>query len=264
MSVIQQISMWPLILAIYGSEDEFLSEEERRKINCSVEHTRADYRGNCVCEDGFFGDEPLNEARGCWKCTPKCHPHANCEHPGVCKCRSGLVGDGVNRCEPPVPVVTGVKNGTAGNHIKIEFTAENNFLPFNCFVRYSTSVLSCRLSSESYVECPLAPSGVDSFSLSFDGFNYSSPVSYPSEFGYAKIPKFQAQKVNNKREVVEFHPILPSHHTKARVITIIVCYLLIGVLLIIPRRKDDRKDLYRRNGNSGEYDPLLVGENRRS
>ncbi|OHT08619.1 hypothetical protein TRFO_22805 [Tritrichomonas foetus] len=138
-------------------------------------------KGKCKCLKKFpFGDPDIES--GCWKCNDQCDDNAVCVSPGKCQCKEGFDGDGVNKCDLPLPVIYEIspknvnKNGNQNIHVFYEIN--NNFTYRKVFCKIGSAYSVGTLISVKHVLCYLSritenDSTAFRVSLSFDNETWS-------------------------------------------------------------------------------------------
>lgn len=159
---------------------------------CVGAHTQPDFDGGCRCEDGYSGGADPN-VTGCWKCS-NCHRLAACVSEGVCKCRAGLLGDGVTSCDPPAPVIVRVERPSPGQlapvPVRVVFDA-SGFTPSVAYCRFGSKRVASLIHGDGTLSClqPDKIRGSTQLSITFDGNVWSSPVTYEVVPGVVDPPR---------------------------------------------------------------------------
>ena len=134
--------------------------------------------GKCHCKEGYSHGDP-NQPSGCFKCPPKCHPNATCKSPGQCICMEGMIGDGINKCEPPIPEILQIKpsflHGKGNDKVLISFQLSTNYYQKNGFCRFDSTVIEGNISMNSELIClsPVITEKVTKIFISFDNRSWS-------------------------------------------------------------------------------------------
>ena len=150
---------------------------DHNEVNCTITHTVPNYRGECECENGWFGDKPVTE-RGCWQCSEKCNFLSECKYPGTCICKYGLQGP---NCTAPVPTILSIrydkrtKNGIESRFVQVKYQTNSDFIPTNAYVKIDKIILSSFINEANTITCDI-PSFIDGqkmIQLSFDNISWS-------------------------------------------------------------------------------------------
>jgi len=173
---------------------EMISSINDKASNCGPNQI-LDNDGSCVCQKGYFGDDPLT-SRGCWTCTSKCHRDAICTHPGKCQCTEGLIGDGVTVCKVPSPLAKSISPSRAspGSIVLVQYSVESGFNPHSSYCRFGKIIVPGVLFANKSIGCkvPQENLGDTKVFVSFDSISWSKEslsinVSSDKPF-YSKIP----------------------------------------------------------------------------
>ena len=149
--------------------------------------------------------------------TKTCHRAAVFKN-GKCVCTGGLIGDGIRRCEFPVPNILDIKPKSASGlrETKIIVNYKNSsFIPQGAFCLIGTTVVEGYIISESTVSCLVPPlgTGKKKICLSFDGKNCGESV----------IINFETAALSFIKLLIKFF------------IVIIAC--LVGIIVVYQKRK---------------------------
>ena len=144
--------------------------EKDNAVNCTTPNTHANYKGQCECDDGWFGDSPVTE-RGCWRCEPKCSELSECKFPGRCFCKFGLEGP---NCTVPTPIITSVQNNK--DIIHVEYDVSNDFHPTISYCKIGNIIVNGYLSRFNSIDCETIneKEGNHTISISFDRNKWSN------------------------------------------------------------------------------------------
>lgn len=156
---------------IQGSPNDLMTGE-----GCSGPNTVKDRFGQCVCQRGSIGDDPI-QLRGCWNCSSECHYDAVCMYPGVCQCPNGLVGDGVSSCAIPVPHIRDVviESAKEATEAVVWFSIPTDYNPEEVFCRFGNYIVVGTLLDSTHMKCSIVKSlfGKVRLSISFDSLSWS-------------------------------------------------------------------------------------------
>ena len=236
-------------------------EKKREQINCTAPNTRNHWDNKCVCEENYFGDESTIMTIGCWKCEPECHTQGKCIHPGKCECDGGLLGDGINFCHPPIPIINLIHPPSENQYyplnVIIDFKTNDNFFPFLGFCKFNNNetIIALILNSKS-LSCliPLNLIGNTKVSISFDGLNFSKESQFEVYPGIKKKIQINNQIINSQNNYLENILIL---------ISIFSSIIFIYILITIKKKKKVTSDieenisLLNTNQKSNFYDKEL-------
>lgn len=166
---------------------------------CKFPNMHADEAGNCVCNQGYYGD-PNNPQIGCWTCPKKCHNLAFCAYPGTCTCAHGLYGNGVT-CQFPIPkyytldIPKVLKTG--GFYLHIHVPPILDFEPTHLYCQIGSKVFESFKYNDSIAEfiIPMYIYGYNNITVSFDSINWSPDMkryyfqkTYNEQFIQESIP----------------------------------------------------------------------------
>lgn len=159
------------------------SKKKKKEVICNYPNTRPGYGDNCVCNDSYVGDNPI-QPRGCWICNDTCHSQAVCSYPGVCECSNGLVGDGVKSCKQPKPNIVSAKSYSSENlsypTVVVEIENFTNFMPFFGYCKISNEIILARVIDSTHLECLVTDPNAKSVSVSLDRVNWTNEVDFES------------------------------------------------------------------------------------
>lgn len=142
-------------------EAKRLADEECNK---AKPNTVSRSRNDCVCKPGYIGDNPITE-RGCWRCGDEnitkqrngrqCYHQAKCIYPGRCICEGGLMGDGITKCESPLPDIINVKplynplinldetnDKPITEGVKVFYRATYDFVPYMSYCKFDLQIVN--------------------------------------------------------------------------------------------------------------------------
>ena len=147
---------------------------------CRYNNTESTADGKCVCLPGYVSD-PKDITLGCWKCDDKCHRLATCVYPGICECKSGLNGTGLN-CYLPVPLqfsrqsLTPLEKG--GYNITVEHTAPENYIVPMVYFQAGSHIYKAYIFSNDKASfyVPASITGFHNVSISYDKVNWANDV----------------------------------------------------------------------------------------
>ena len=229
--------------------DDYRDGKRKRRPppNCTAPNTRPSYDRKCICNETYFGDDPVGE-RGCWKCTPKCHSQAKCAYPGRCVCEFGLVGDGISECEPRLPTllrIESISSGLTPDYIAAYYSDPFEFIPFSAFCKFNEIIVNAAINSNQSIKCliPLITENVQ-VSISFNGINWTDSKMLdhiPKKFS----PKSRSvmYKINPKKSEISF---------TFQYIVMVCAAILSLVPFIIPKIGDTHK-----KKNRDQLQPLI-------
>ena len=174
-----------------GNKHTFFDGEKKIDLNkekeiiCVGIHSRPLWGKNkCVCEEGYFAHEDEINTTGCYTCEPKCHSQAYCDAPNVCKCKYGLIGDGLNNCMFPDPVIKKVHvpmpNQLSPVPVIVEYNAPD-FIPYTAFCKFGDKKVEPALIFDNGSIACLSPDkmrGDTKIQISYDGIKYSKGEPY--------------------------------------------------------------------------------------
>lgn len=204
-----------------------------KKPNCTYPNTKPGYGRECICNDSYIGDNPV-QPRGCWKCENKCHSSASCIYPGNCSCNGGLLGDGVNECKERQVKPLGIRVTKSTNlsypQAIIEIEEIPNYVPYKVYCNFSGTIVAARIGSKE-IKCYIPNGQVNSVSISVDKGNWSETLQFNPESRNENYFKPEKEVILPKpvKEVKEFD-ISESYYIFAQLISLIS---FIGLLLTI-------------------------------
>ena len=141
---------------------------------CNLPNTINEKNGECVCSEGFISDDSFF-INGCFKCNDKCHINAKCIYPGKCLCENGLIGDGINNCNEPIPIISSF-NLINNSYILIKFKTLTNYSTLNGYCKFNKDIVIGKILEDGILEC-LIPNNENNFAInfqiSFDSINWS-------------------------------------------------------------------------------------------
>lgn len=177
---------------------------------CSMPNTEVLTNGKCSCIDGFTTDSELFQSLGCWKCANKCHPISKCEHPGICRCISGFVGDGISHCQTPIPILKKLSKrellSNGETILTISFVdgdainnSTNKFTPSHFYCQLGHTILKATYFNQTEVQCqiPKPLKGDLVLSISYDSYHWSNEE---------LLVKFD--NAGNTKEIIDAMPFL--------------------------------------------------------
>jgi len=123
---------------------------------CKNPNTFVNGTGGCECLSSFpFGD-PYKEI-GCWNCDPPCDTNAKCVSRNTCVCNDGYVGDGLDICEKPTPVLADFfpKFGSSlgGDMITFVIRSVKNYSASRAFCRFGPVIVDSVFVNSTHVVC---------------------------------------------------------------------------------------------------------------
>lgn len=149
--------------------------------NCYDPSKKPGPNGTCICQDGYFHDEPMTD-RGCWICLPSCGLGMSCEYPGVCKCLPGYYVHDFRRCKRAIPFVTSYfpTSGKSLTVVSLSLKSLANFTAQKVYCKFNTTVTNGTLVDPNLAQCtiPYIRSSKKNENLklylSYDGGNWST------------------------------------------------------------------------------------------
>jgi hypothetical protein len=113
------------------------------------------------------------------RCRPKCHSLAICTRQNTCTCQPTYIGDGINRCVHPPPIVADFhpEQNAKTTHFSFTISPVHAWNPTEIFCRFGPTILKGSLTNGTAVLCerPLMKGGIHPCGLSFDGNEWSTP-----------------------------------------------------------------------------------------
>ena len=181
-----------------GNKESILGTKkvENKEIICIGAHSRPLWgKDKCICEEGYFAQEDEVNTTGCYTCEPKCHKHASCTAPNICRCMYGLVGDGIKNCEMPSPTIKKIhipqERLMVPVPVVVEYSAPN-FIPYLAFCKFNEKkVEPAMIFNNGSIAClsPEKMRGDTKLQISFDGITYSKSEPYTIIPGVVEPPK---------------------------------------------------------------------------
>ncbi|EAY16254.1 hypothetical protein TVAG_423060 [Trichomonas vaginalis G3] len=169
------------------------SSLEQNLTICKAPHTRLQWGNKCICEEGYFGTDEQIQTTGCYTCKKRCHHAASCVEQDTCKCKRGLVGDGI-QCSFPEPKIKQVlkpfEKQLAPVNVLVEFDAPE-FIPYLAFCKINSKTVPALIYNNQTIAClsPDKQRGEASISISYDGKVYSPSQKYTIVPGLVELPK---------------------------------------------------------------------------
>ncbi|EAY04348.1 hypothetical protein TVAG_069980 [Trichomonas vaginalis G3] len=145
---------------------------------CIGMNTFMDENHVCRCLPGFNFGDPVSKY-GCYQCSLTCHKNGFCAHPGKCKCLKGLVGDGVLKCDIPIPTVTSVYPSIIRSQgfidTQISYSLDVPYIPTEFWCKFHNTIVKGELIQNGLGKCKAPPSNEHAVrvSISFDTVKYS-------------------------------------------------------------------------------------------
>ena len=151
-----------------------------KRTSCPGPGTFVNGTGGCECSaETPFGDP--ESAVGCWSCNPQCDLNAQCVGPNKCICNEGYIGDGIDFCEKPVPILKRIspKEGPADGGTPIELSISvnaTNYTVTKAFCRFGPIIVNAVQMNSSLIKCITTkekPGNVQ-VSVGFDAIRWSN------------------------------------------------------------------------------------------
>lgn len=146
----------------------------KNRVRCLFINT-VEENGKCVCVPGYWSDDPLR--KGCWKCNETCHENAWCQLNGLCRCKKGFAGDGVNDCHFTAPEISDIvpTRCQERNCIVTITMADNKRVSSQAFCRFDTSIVLADTFDHTAITCrvPRFHRSVVKVAVSLDGIYWS-------------------------------------------------------------------------------------------
>lgn len=218
--------------------DDRHGKGRKRKIpNCTFPNTKPGYRDECVCNDTYIGDNPIQE-RGCWKCKEKCHSQASCEYPGTCKCGHGLVGDGVGYCDQPKAIIKSCEaKKERFKYAEVECEFSNDFFPYYGWCKIGESVVQAKIKSKNSMSCMIPNKETNKVQISFDGKNWSETLEFSKQEEFKPLgfrDDDDMQQVSNNKNTKKEEEV--GHHYLEMVV-VFGCFVAIIYAMFLPIEK---------------------------
>ena len=162
-----------ILIYNYLNKQIYINNAYLIKKKCFGPNTFINGTGGCECLGQYpFGDPDTQE--GCWNCDPPCDINAKCISKDKCICNDGFIGDGLDICEKPIPILKkfhpkfGLIKG--GEKIIFEIISPENYIVQKAYCRFGPVIIDSIKFNSSYIECITRKNkpGFVPLSVSFD------------------------------------------------------------------------------------------------